>query len=39
MSAEMLAALFGVIEWWQLVALALLIVLLIFWKRYRSKHM
>jgi len=29
----------GVVEWWQLVLLALLIALIIFWKIYRNKQM
>ena len=29
----------GVIEWWQIGLIVLLIGLIIFWKRYRSKNM
>jgi hypothetical protein len=29
----------GLVRWWQLVLLGLLVVLLIAWKKYRSKQM
>ena len=31
--------LFGVLEWWQLLALVVLIALIVFWKKYRGKQM
>ena len=30
---------FWIFEWWQLLAMALLVVLLFFWKWYRNKQM
>lgn len=33
------AILWGLLTWWQLVLIAILIVLIVFWKKYRSKNM
>jgi hypothetical protein len=34
-----LAAIFGIFEWWQILLLVALIVLIVVWKKYRSKQM
>jgi len=35
----MLGAILWIFEWWQLVLIVILIALIMFWKRYRSKNM
>ena len=36
---KMLGAILWIFEWWQLPLIAILIVLIVFWRRYRSKNM
>ena len=34
-----LGLLWGLVQWWQMIPLAALIAVLIFWKKYRDKQM
>ena len=34
-----LALIFGILEWWQILAILLLVGLIIFWVQYRKRNM